>query len=128
MNLLRQAYLEIVPELEPYFVTAHEPDADARSLAHGSRQRFANLAKSLTTTSGVVAALNSILVGALASVLGALLGGAIVLKAIIGTVVSLVSAVLHVRYAARFRERHAPAIDATQNAHQVGHALHSSGE
>src|SRR5258708_4665458 len=33
---------------------------------HGSRQNLANLANSLTTTSGVVAALNSILAGALA--------------------------------------------------------------
>jgi hypothetical protein len=108
MNLLRQAYLQIAPELEPFFVTGHEPAADRRSLAHGSAQRLANLANSLTTTSGVVAALNSVLAGALASDLVALFGARLVLSATIGAVVSLVSAVLHVMYAARFRRSHAP--------------------
>jgi type III secretory pathway component EscS len=59
MNLLRHAYLQIVPGLESFFLTGHEPDADLRSLSHGSSQRLANLANSLTTTSSVVAALNS---------------------------------------------------------------------
>jgi type III secretory pathway component EscS len=108
MNLLRRAYLRIVPELEPFFVTGHEPDADGRDLAEGSPQRLANLVNSLTTTSGVVAALNSLLTGALASDLGALFGGGAVLNAAIGAGASLVSAALHVRYAARFRRSHAP--------------------
>ncbi|HEY3052180.1 MAG TPA: hypothetical protein VGK04_02200 [Thermoanaerobaculia bacterium] len=108
MNLLRHAYLQIVPELEPFFVTGHEPIADRRSLAHGSPQRLANLAKSLTTTSSVVAALNSVLAGSLVSDLGVLFGGGPVLDVAAGVVVSLVSAGLHVLYAARFRRRHAP--------------------
>src|SRR6266699_2540336 len=32
MNLLRHAYLEIVPELEPFFVTGHQPATDRLSL------------------------------------------------------------------------------------------------
>ncbi len=106
MNLLRHAYLQIVPELQPFFVTGHEPDADRRSLGHGSPQRLVNLAKSLTTTSGVVAALNSVLAGSLASDLGALFGAGAAVDAVIGAGVSLVLAALHVRYAARFRESH----------------------
>jgi len=74
MNLLRHAYLEIVPELEPYFVTGHEPGDDPGALAHGAAQRPRNLASSLTTTSSVVAALDSALAGALASALTALAG------------------------------------------------------
>jgi type III secretory pathway component EscS len=108
MNLLRQAYLQMVPELAPYFVADHEPRAGARSLAHGSPQRRANLANSLTTTSSVVAALNSVLAGALAADVAALFDAGVVLDATAGVAVSLVSAVLHVRYAARFRERHTP--------------------
>src|SRR6266536_136913 len=46
MNLLRHAYLKIVPELEPFFITGHGPQTE--SLAHGSRQHAANLRKSLT--------------------------------------------------------------------------------
>jgi hypothetical protein len=105
MNLLRQAYLKIVPGLQPFLVTGHEPDV--RSLSHGVSQRFGNLANSLTTTSSVVAAVNSILAGSIASDLGALVGGGTTVEAILGAFVSLTSAYLHVRYAARFRERHA---------------------
>jgi type III secretory pathway component EscS len=108
MNQLRRAYLRIVPELEPFFVTGHEPDADERSLGVGSPQRLGNLLNSLTTTSGVVAALNSLLAGSLASDVGALSGGGAVLNAALGAGVSLLSAALHVWYAARFRRSHVP--------------------
>jgi hypothetical protein len=108
MNLLRRAYLQIIPELEPFFVTGHEPDADGRSLGEGSPQCLGNLVNSLTTTSGVVAALNSLLAGSLASDLGALSGEGAGLNAALGVGVSLLSAALHVRHAARFRQSHAP--------------------
>jgi hypothetical protein len=61
----------------------------------------------LTTTSGVVAALDSILAGSLASDLGGLFNAGLVLYLLLGAAVSLVSAALHVRYAARFRRSHA---------------------
>ena len=112
MNLLRRAYLKIVPALEPYFVTAHEPEADRGPLAHGSPQRGRSLARSLTTTSSVVAALNSVLAGSLVSDVASLAGMRLAVVATLGGVISLVSAVLHVRYAARFRERHAVAFRA----------------
>ena len=108
MNLLRQAYLRIVPELEPFFVTGHEPEADRRSLGHGSHQRLGNLARSLTTTSSVVAALNSALVGALASDVSALCGAGLAPVVAIGAGTSLMSGGLHVLYAARFRRGHVP--------------------
>ena len=108
MNLLRNAYLRIAPELEPFFVMAHAPDGGRAALAHGSRQRLANVASSLTTTSAVVAALDSILAGSLASDVGALFRAAPPLFIGAGAGVSVVSAALHVAYAARFRRRHAP--------------------
>jgi hypothetical protein len=106
MSLLRRAYLEMVPELEQFFITAHEPDTDRGALRHGSPQHLRNLASSLTTTSGVVAALNSILAGALACDLGVLAGGGAALGTAIGFGVSIVSGILHVRYAAGFRRSH----------------------
>lgn len=108
MNLLRRAYLEIVPGLEPFFVTDHEPAPDRQSLAHGAPQHLRNLGSSLTTTSSVVAALNSALAGALATDMGALLGVRLVPDLALGAGVSLIAAALHTRYAARFRRRHAP--------------------
>ena len=108
MNLLRRAYLEIAPGLEPYFVTDHERRTDPRELAHGSRQRARNLASSLTTTSSVVATLNSVLAGALAGDLVVLTGARLAISATVGGVVSIASGLLHVRAAARFRQRHLP--------------------
>jgi type III secretory pathway component EscS len=111
MNLLRNAYLQIVPELEPFFLTGHDPQADGRTLGHGSRQRLINLANSLTTTSSVVAALNSLLAGALASDVIALFSAPYVMVAAVGAGVSVVSGALHVRYAARFRRRHSASFE-----------------
>lgn len=108
MSLIRGAYLQIVPELEQFFVTSHEPGVDLRTLGYGSPQRFGNLINSLTTTSSVVAALNSVLAGALACDAGALAGLALTLSLAIGAGVSLVAAALHIRYAARFRRQHEP--------------------
>jgi hypothetical protein len=106
MNLLRQAYVQIIPEVKPYFVM--EQKLDLRSLAHGSPQHLINLERSLTTTSGVVATLNSVLAGSVAGGVAALFGQDLTFAAAIGAGMSIVSSVLHVRYAARFRQRHAP--------------------
>ena len=97
-----------VNELEPFFVTGHDPHAVQAPLAHGSRQRLANLANSLTTTSGAVAALNSVVAGSIASATAGLLRAPGLGVVATGVGVSLISAVLHVRYAARFRAAHRP--------------------
>ena len=118
MSLLRHAYLEIVPALEPFFVAEHATRRESRALRYGSPQQLRNLGASLTTTSSVVAALNSVLSGALASDASALAGAALGVAVAIGIVVSLVSGVLHVRYAARFRREHmtSPSEDEFKNA------------
>ncbi len=108
MNLLRGAYLKIVPDLEHFFITAHTTDAGVESLRHGKPQRLANIAESLTTTSSTVATLNSVLAGAIAGDISALLGRSTLFSVLVGGVVSIVSGVLHVRYAASFRRRHSP--------------------
>jgi hypothetical protein len=115
MNLLRQAYLQIVPELKPFFVTGHEADAGRRFLGHGAPQHLANLANSLTTTSSVVAALNSVLAGALTSDVVALWGEEPALDIACGGIVSLVTAALHVRYASSFRQTHAPSVHSPED-------------
>jgi hypothetical protein len=109
MNLLRGAYLKIAPDLEPFFVSAHTTDNAVRALHHGSPQHVANLRESLTTTSGTVATLNSILAGAIAGDISSLLGTSTGLSVLVGAVVSMVSGALHARYAAGFRRRHSPA-------------------
>jgi len=107
MNLLRRAYVEIIPELEQYLAKDPAAKADRDPLAHGSPQRLGNLAVSLTTTSGIVGVLNSVLVGALTSGIATLSGAQLTSAVAIGAGVSLVSGVFHARYAARFRRMHA---------------------
>jgi hypothetical protein len=114
MNRLRHAYLQMVPDLERYFITSHDPEANQPSLAYGAPQRLANLSNSLTTTSSVVAALNSVLAGSLAADVSALLGAGLIVAVSVGAVVSLVSAVSHVRYASRFRRRRVPSTPASR--------------
>ncbi len=84
------------------------PRLTGNNSATGRANVFANLANSLTTTSAVVAALNSVLSGSLASDAGALLGAGPIIDVVGGVAVSLVSATLHVWYAARFRQQHDP--------------------
>ena len=98
--------MQIVPELEPVLVTGHPPGTDGPPLGYGARQRFAEMASSLTTTSSVVATLNSVLAGSLASAVIALAGSATAFVVTLGLGVSLISAALHVRYAARYRRSH----------------------
>ncbi len=106
LSLVHQAYLRILPGLRPFFLEGSEPDTTAPPLGYGARQHFAEVKKSLTTTSSVVATLNSVLAGALISAAAALVGSATALVVVAGFGASLVSAVLHVRYAARYRRSH----------------------
>jgi len=109
MNLIRHAYVQINPALERYFVAGHEPEPARGPLGQGARQRLRHLANSLTTTSGVIAALDSILAGAIGSItIGQLTDNAVVSIAV-GSVVSILAAAAHVSYAARARETHSPA-------------------
>ena len=106
MNRLRQAYFEIVPEVEPFIVANRGALAGREALAHGASQQPRNLVRSLTTTSSVVATLDSLLTGALAADICALVGMSMTVVATIGTVISVISGAVHVRYAANFRSRH----------------------
>jgi hypothetical protein len=90
-------------------VTGHEPELNRQPLAYGLSQRSTNLAMSLTTTSAVVAALDSVLAGVIGSDLAALCGASVGVAVGLGVTISLLMAVVHVLYAARFRRAHAPA-------------------
>jgi hypothetical protein len=111
MSLLRSAYLQMVPALAPFFLASYAPDVDRGPLGYGLPQRLGSLAHSLTTTSSVVAALNSVLAGSLASSLSALAGLALTPSLAIGVGISFLSAAFHVQGAARFRRRHVPATE-----------------
>lgn len=91
MNRLRHAYLELAPELEPYFVTEHHDDEASIMRSYGPGARV-NLARVLANTPNLVAAINLIVVGVLAALVAATLGAAEVVNLVVGVVVALAAA------------------------------------
>lgn len=71
MNRLRHAYLEMVPGLEPYFVTSRYDDMAGAISAYGaaSPSTLAGTLHGLTTTSGMVCVICAAVAAALAGVL-----------------------------------------------------------
>jgi len=106
LRQVQQAYARIDPgarEMIGGFVAAADDMRDG-GLGQGRRQHLGNVLRSLTTTSSVIAALNSVLAGTLASIIAARLGGALEADLVVGSVVAVAAAVGQVTYAARARE------------------------
>ena len=89
MNRIRHAYREMVPGLEPYFVTSFHDDARGVLAAYGpvtsSDAALSNIIHGLTTMIGMVATVVAMIVGALAALVVVGFGG--------GVEVALVAAV-----------------------------------
>ena len=78
MNRLRHAYLEIVPPLEPYFVTSHFDDFAGVMAVYGAPAghvgRVRPVAHGLTTTGGMVGVIVAAVAGALGATLALIAG------------------------------------------------------
>ena len=78
MNRIRHGYLEMVPGLEPYFVTSPYDDAAGIMATYGetfgSGSLVRNVAHGLTTAIGMVATIEAMLFGALVALLAVGLG------------------------------------------------------
>ncbi|MEA2577805.1 MAG: hypothetical protein QOD78_1393 [Chloroflexota bacterium] len=87
MNRIRHAYREMVPGLEPYFVSSFHDDARGVLGAYGdiaaNQSVLANIVHGLTTMIGMVATVVAMIVGALAALVavGLGLGGEVALLA-----------------------------------------------
>jgi hypothetical protein len=97
MNRLRHAYLELAPELEPYFVTAYHDDTASiqQSYGLGFRPGFGRI---LSATPNLVAAITAVVAGVLAALLAQLLGVPDGAAVIIGIVAALGAIVGHVTF------------------------------
>jgi hypothetical protein len=70
MNRIRHAYLELAPELEPYFVTSrHDDPAGVLQSAMAMRQR-PRRTQAFVAVPGVVSVVNSVVAGAAAGIAG----------------------------------------------------------
>lgn len=100
MNRLRHAYLELAPELEPYFTTSHHDDLASILTSYGPGLRY-SVGRVLGGTPALVAIINVVLAGAVASLLAQYFGVRPVVDVGIGIVGALamagIQAVLVVR-------------------------------
>jgi hypothetical protein len=87
MNRIRHAYLELAPELEPYFVTSRYDDDDGILLTSVAMRRRPPPTQAFVAAPGVVAVVDSVVAGAVAGIAGIGLGlgtgGALVLGAML---------------------------------------------
>ena len=91
MNRLRHAYLELAPELEPYFITAHHDDHTAILQSHGAGYRY-SVGRVLGGTPALVAIINVVLAGVVAALAAHGLGATEALVIAVGLAGALVVA------------------------------------
>ncbi|HSH81632.1 MAG TPA: hypothetical protein VLA19_24140, partial [Herpetosiphonaceae bacterium] len=94
MNRLRHAYLQLAPELEPYFVTGHHDDEASVMLSYGIGHRLSP-GRVLAGTPNLVAAINVVVAGVLAALIAEALGAAGVVQVVVGIAVALAGVVGH---------------------------------
>ena len=92
MNRLRHGYLELAPELEPYFITAHNDDEVSIMLSYGPDARL-RLSRFLAGTPNLVAAINIVVAGVLAALIADTLGASDVVDVVVGVLCALVATV-----------------------------------
>jgi hypothetical protein len=68
LNRLRHAYLEIAPELEPYFVTSRYDDADGVVWSTVARTQLRAPIQSFIALPGLIAVVDSVVAGAIAGI------------------------------------------------------------
>ena len=105
MNRIRHAYLEVAPDLAPYFVTSAHDDVRGVGITMGVRGGGSPVAHFLSATPVVVMVINSVVAGAIVGLilvqLG--LGGPVAIGASIAAFVIVLG--LHAAHGRRFVER-----------------------
>jgi len=91
MNRIRNAYLELAPELEPYFVTSRYDDDTGVLISAIARPRVTTPLQGFIAIPGVVAVLNSVIAGAIAGIAALGLELATGVSLVLGAVAFLMS-------------------------------------
>ena len=92
MNRLRHGYLELAPELEPYFVTEHHDDETSVMASYGLGARL-RLSRILAGTPNIVAAINIVIFGVFAALVAQTLGASDWVALLVGVLAALALAV-----------------------------------
>jgi hypothetical protein len=88
MNRIRQAYMQLAPDLDPHFVTSHHDD-EAGVLQTYSFRRHLGVMHLLSGSPVIVGIIDALLCGVVAAVTTQALGGAVALQVAIGFLVVL---------------------------------------
>lgn len=91
MNRLRHAYLELAPELEPYFVTEHHDDEGSIMASYGFGAHL-RLSRVLAGTPNLVGAINVAVAGVFAALVAVTLGVPDTIAVALGIVTGLAMA------------------------------------
>lgn len=93
MNRLRHAYMELAPELEPYFVTGYHDDRASirQSFGRGFHPGFSRM---LSATPNLVGAIIVVVMGVFASLVAQAFGAPDLVAAVVGVVAGLATLVL----------------------------------
>jgi hypothetical protein len=91
MNRLRHGYLDIAPDLEPYFITGHYDDMTGVGETLGLPEPYRPLVplRILMSTPGVIGIIDCVLAGVLSSLMGRAFGLSSALSATFGVVCAL---------------------------------------
>jgi hypothetical protein len=88
MNRLRHAYLELTPELEPYFTTGHHDDLASITQSYGSGLRL-SFSRVLGGTPSLVGIINTVIAGVIAALIAEAAGAANTVNVVVGIVAAL---------------------------------------
>ena len=112
MNRLRRAYLELAPDLEPYFITGHHDDEAGIALTYATPDARVTPGRVLSGSPVTVGIINAVVAGVLAAFIVDALGGATGLYVGAGVVCGLaylgVFAAIPIRQIARIRRELQP--------------------
>jgi hypothetical protein len=91
MNRLRRGYLDLAPELEPYFVTGHSEDFAGIMRTYGGRHSRIPAAQYVSSIALLISVIVALLFGALVGLIAAWLGVGTVGSVVIGIAAGLAS-------------------------------------
>jgi hypothetical protein len=93
MNRLRHAYLELAPELEPYFVAGSHDDAPGILRTYSFRSRV-GLTHWLSGSPVVVGIIDAVVVGVLAAIICEAAGAGVLVRTLVGALAGCAAAVV----------------------------------
>lgn len=105
MNRIRAGYLELVPDLERYFVMSAHDDQRGVAISMGVPPGMRSGLHVIAATPAVVSTLNAVIAGVIAALLGVALDAPAVISLIAGLVSFGVVFILQERYARRYISR-----------------------